>query len=59
GDSSIDFKVEPTGNGEVFVRKMIGTLELTGGDVKLKAEVAKIAGEELMRLNQIWLRRVE
>lgn len=58
GDSAIDFKVEPTSNGEVFVRKMIGTLKLSEGEVKLKAEVAEIDGDELMRLNQVWLRRV-
>lgn len=57
GDSNLDFKVEPTGNGEVFVRRSIGTLKLSEGVEKLKAEVAEIAGDELMRLNQIWLRR--
>ena len=57
GKAALDFKVEPTGNGEVFVRKTIGVLELSEGAVKLRAEVAQIDGDELMRLNRIWLRR--
>jgi len=57
GKSTVDYKVEPTGNGEVFVRKIIGVLELFEGSVKLRAEVAAIDGDELMRLNRIWLRR--
>jgi arylsulfatase A len=59
GNAALEFDVAPTGNGEVFVRKTIGILELPGGSVNLKAEVAEIAGDELMRLNQIWLRRVQ
>ncbi len=59
GQSRLYFKVVPTGNGEVFERKVIGTLKLVEGNVKLKAEVSEIDGDELMRLNQIWLRRVE
>lgn len=57
GKATLDFKVEPTGNGEVFVRKMIGVMELAEGPVKLRAEVTEIDGDELMRLNRIWLRK--
>jgi len=59
GKSSLEFKVEPTGNNEVFARKTIGIMELPEGLLKLNAEVAEIAGDELMRLNQIWLGRVD
>ena len=57
GDQSIECSPPPTPTPDVFERTNIGTLSLTEGSATLKAEVVKAHGNELMRLNRIFLKR--
>ncbi len=59
GDESIACSPPPTPTADVFERLGVGTLQLNEGPAILKAEVATAHGPELMRLNQISLRRLD
>jgi arylsulfatase A len=59
GDQSIECSPPPTPTPDVFERIHLGTLTLNEGSAILKAEVMKAHGNELMRLNRIFLRRVD
>jgi len=58
GDRSLEGTVEATVTPDVFIRRTVGTLDLTRGPAKLVVQPAKVNGEELMRLNRIWLKRI-
>ncbi len=55
GECSVEGPVEATATPDVFIRRRIGTLELAAGPAKLVVEPVAVEGEELMRLNRIWL----
>ena len=59
GASAVEFQPRATVTAEVFERAKTGVLSLPLGQVMLKAEVVRVEGGELMRLNRIWLRRME
>ena len=58
GDSAIELTPHGTPSPDVFIRQRLGTIELSQGPAVLKAEAIEVPGDELMRLNRIWLRRV-
>ncbi len=58
GDSAIECSPPPTPTADVFERVSVGTLKLKQGSTKLTAEVVDAQGNELMRLNRIFLRRL-
>ena len=55
--ASLEANVHPTSNREVFERFTLGTLHLPQGKQHLIVEVVEAKGDELMRLNRLWLRR--
>jgi len=59
GDESIECSPNPTPTADVFERIAIGRLALTKGPATLKAEVVTAHGTELLRLNRIFLKRIE
>jgi arylsulfatase A len=64
GDARLTHTVRATPSGDVFERRRIGSVTLERGPAELTAEVAEpVAGEftggELLRLNRLWLRRVD
>ncbi len=59
GGESIDCSPPPTPTADVFERVRVGTLKLGSGPATLKAEVVNTNGNELMRLNRIFLRRID
>jgi hypothetical protein len=60
GDQRLTHRVRATPSGDVFERRRLGTVTLERrGPAELTAEVAESNGGELMRLNRIWLRRLE
>ena len=58
GDESIVSRPPPTSTADVFERIRIGSLKLKKGAKSLRAEVVDAHGTELMRLNRIFLRRI-
>ena len=50
--------VRSTGGAEVFERFSLGTLRLAEGENRLVVEAVEVTGDELMRLNRLWLRKV-
>ena len=58
GQSSLQYKVRPTTTADQFERFRAGELMLEKGESILKAEVISAPGRELMRLNQLYLKRV-
>jgi hypothetical protein len=58
GQSSFDYKVRATTTADQFERFRAGELVLEKGEVVLKAEVVSSPGRELMRLNQLYLKRI-
>ena len=59
GDDSVECSPPPTPTADVFERKRVGMLRLSKGSTTLKAAIVKAHGAELMRLNRIFLRRVD
>jgi len=59
GGSSVECRPRPTPTPDVFTTASLGTLDLAPGPAVLKAEVVESRGGEPMRLNRIWLKRVE
>ena len=59
GDQSVECSPPSTPTADVFERVRLGTLTLSKGPAVLKAEVVEAHGDELMRLNRIFLRRVD
>ena len=57
--ASLQFTPEHTPTADVFVTQTLGTFELRQGPTELKAKVLQSRGGELMRLNGIWLNRLE
>jgi hypothetical protein len=59
GEQTLDCSPPPTPTPDVFERFDVGTLTLPAGPAVLRAEVVQSQGNELMRLNRIFLRRLE
>ena len=57
GDERIECSPPATPTADVFERWSIGTLDLNEGPAVLRAEVVEARGDELMRLNRLFLRR--
>lgn len=59
GEHSIECSPPTTPTADVFERLDVGTLTLSEGPATLKAEVSSAHGQELMRLNRLFLRRID
>jgi len=59
GEVSLDFKPARTGTPNVFKRAVVGTLALSPGPATVRAEVAAAPAGEVLRLNRLWLRRLD
>lgn len=61
GGASTTFAPLPTGAADIFERAVVGELELARGPAHVRAEIAAPAalGGEVLRLNRIWLRRLD
>lgn len=59
GAASAEFTPEPTGTADVFHRRVVGVLALPAGPATLRAEIAATRGGEVLRLNRLWLRRID
>jgi hypothetical protein len=59
GESAVEFAPVRTGTPNVFERAVVGTMNLSPGMTTLRAEVSAAGQGEVMRLNRIWLRRLE
>ena len=59
GPSALEFEPHATVTAEVFTTAKAGLLTLPRGPVMLKAEAVRTDGKELMRLNRIWLKRID
>lgn len=59
GDSVVECSPPPTPTADVFERTVIGRLAIDKGEAILKAEVVSAHGTELIRLNRLFLRRIE
>ena len=59
GESQIRVTPPPTPTADVFERIKIGTLEIPKGSAVLKAEVVEGMGTEVLRLNRLFLTRIE
>lgn len=60
GGAAVEVATSPTASPNVFQRVVAGVLTLPAGPAVLRAEVAAAPPTgELMRLNRVWLRRVE
>lgn len=59
GGAAVEFAPVSTGTPNVFKRAVAGILKLDAGPATLRAEVLSAPGGELMRLNRVWLRRIE
>lgn len=57
--TSLDFTPERTSAADVFITRKLGVLDLQQGHAELKAKVLEGRGGELIRLNRIWLARLE
>jgi hypothetical protein len=57
GDQSVECNPPPPPTPDVFERINVGTFSLTEGPAILKVEVVKAHGNELLRLNRIFLQR--
>ncbi|MBI1314125.1 sulfatase-like hydrolase/transferase [bacterium] len=58
GEASLECSPPPTPTADVFERVSVGTLDIQPGSAELKAEVVDAQGDELLRLNRIFLRRL-
>ncbi|MEO2022108.1 MAG: sulfatase-like hydrolase/transferase, partial [Pirellulaceae bacterium] len=59
GQSSFDYTVRATTTADQFERFRAGELVLKKGEAVLRAEVVSSPGRELMRLNQVYLKRID
>jgi arylsulfatase A len=59
GASEIEGRVEPTPTADVFVTRRVGVLQLEAGDATVRVEAASVPGQELMKLNRVWLKRLD
>ena len=59
GDSTVYFAPKSTGTPNVFRRAVVGTLTLTKGPATVRAEIAATQGNEVLRLNRLWLRKLD
>jgi len=59
GDSFLEIDPPPTPTADVFERVPVGTLDLHPGAGVLKAEVVDAQGDEVLRLNRVFLRRLD
>jgi hypothetical protein len=58
-DETIRCDPPATPTADVFERIAVGEITLQPGPAILKAEVIEASGDELMRLNRLFLRRIE
>ena len=58
-ESAVQCRPRATPTADTFVTEVLGTLTLPRGPATLKAEVIDAPGAELMRLNRVWLKRLE
>jgi arylsulfatase A len=59
GAASVEFTPARTGTPNVFKRAVAGILTLSPGAATLRAEVAAAPAGEVLRLNRLWLRRLD
>lgn len=59
GATSVEFTPARTGTPNVFKRAVAGVLTLSPGPATLRAEVATAPAGEVLRLNRLWLRRLD
>ena len=59
GRASVDFTPVHTGTPNVFRRAVAGVLQLPAGPGTLRAEIVAAPAGEALRLNRLWLRRLE
>ena len=59
GESSCELVTSGTPSAETFRTERAGTLDLAAGQVTLEAKALAVPGKELMRLNRIWLKRID
>jgi len=59
GAASVEFTPARTGTPNVFKRAVAGVLTLSPGPATLRAEVATAPAGEVLRLNRLWLRRLD
>lgn len=59
GSSNVEATVEPTADRNVFIRRVLGTIELEAGPAELRVEAVRVPSGELMTLNRLWLRRID
>jgi arylsulfatase A-like enzyme len=59
GSSRVEFTPQRTGTANVFERAVAGVLSLSRGPAVLRAEVAAAPAGEVLRLNRLWLRRLD
>lgn len=58
-DAMLDFEIKSTSSPDIFITTTLGNLVLNQGPETLKAEVVSSEGKELMRLNKIWLKKID
>ncbi|MSU51478.1 MAG: hypothetical protein EXS37_20720 [Opitutus sp.] len=59
GAAGVEFTPARTGTPNVFKRAVAGVLTLAPGPATLRAEVATAPAGEVLRLNRLWLRRLD
>ncbi|MGH7943490.1 MAG: sulfatase-like hydrolase/transferase [Opitutaceae bacterium] len=59
GDAAVTFTTKPTGSPNVFQRVVAGTIALSQGPATLRAEIVTAPKGEALRLNRVWLRRID
>ena len=59
GAASVEFTPARTGTPNVFKRAVAGILTLSPGPATVRAEVAAAPAGEVLRLNRLWLRRLD
>ncbi len=59
GHAHVEFTPVPTGTSNVFTHAVAGVLTLSPGPATLRAEVAAASAGEAIRLNRLWLRRLD
>ena len=55
--SSLEGTVRPTPDRNMFLKRRVGSMNLTKGPATLKFEVVSAPHGEMMALNRVWLRR--
>ncbi len=59
GEQGRECNPPPTPTPDVFERMSLGTIQLDTGPARLKAQVIEASSSEVLRLNRIFLRRVD